>query len=180
MSLDAFCAGTADARPRRTATAAATTVGALADAEPMLALPAAPYPATVIVSRHGRRERGGGVPRQLLLGAARAWPAAAGRNAGTGWAPARWRSHSAAGVLLAAHRLAPDGAGILVRTAGPPRRAGTGRARRRSPPTGRASARATTRPATAARAEAALLLAGLGPDVTVDLADWAELAEVTR
>src|SRR5260221_12889541 len=50
-SLDAFCSGPADARPRRTADGQATTVGALADAEPLLALPAAPYPATIIVSR---------------------------------------------------------------------------------------------------------------------------------
>jgi hypothetical protein len=50
-SLDAFCAGPADARARRTAAGEATTVGALAGAEPLLALPAAPYPATVIVSR---------------------------------------------------------------------------------------------------------------------------------
>ncbi|MGH3407372.1 MAG: hypothetical protein ACRDRJ_33455 [Streptosporangiaceae bacterium] len=35
-------------------------------------------------------------------------------------------------------------------------------------------------PGTAARAEAGKLLAGLGPDVTVDLADWAELAEVAQ
>jgi hypothetical protein len=35
-------------------------------------------------------------------------------------------------------------------------------------------------PGESARAEAGRLLAGLGPDVTVDLADWAELAEVTR
>ncbi len=96
-SLDAFCAGPADARPRRTADGGRTTVGALAGAEPLLALPAAPYPATVIVSRHGRRQRGGRVPRQLLLGAARA-----GRtprcSAGTGWAPARWRSAPRPGV----------------------------------------------------------------------------------
>ncbi len=41
-SLDRFCATTADARPR-----GATTVGALADAEPLLPLPPVPYPATV-------------------------------------------------------------------------------------------------------------------------------------
>jgi hypothetical protein len=35
-------------------------------------------------------------------------------------------------------------------------------------------------PGPSARDEAALLLAGLGPDVTVNLADWADLAEVTR
>jgi hypothetical protein len=46
VSLDRFCATTGDARPRR-----GSTVGALADAEPLLALPAAPYPATVEVTR---------------------------------------------------------------------------------------------------------------------------------
>jgi len=50
-SLDAFCAGPADVRRRLTADGARTTVGVLAGAEPLLALPAAPYPATVIVSR---------------------------------------------------------------------------------------------------------------------------------
>src|SRR2546430_15328693 len=50
-SLDGFCAGPADARPRRTGDGTRTTVGELAGAEPLLALPAAPYPATVIVSR---------------------------------------------------------------------------------------------------------------------------------
>jgi hypothetical protein len=50
-SLDAFCAGPADARPRRAADGEPATVGALAGAEPLLALPAAPYPATITVSR---------------------------------------------------------------------------------------------------------------------------------
>jgi hypothetical protein len=49
-SLDAFCAGPGDARTRRSV-AGPVTVAALAQAEPMLALPAAPYPATVSVSR---------------------------------------------------------------------------------------------------------------------------------
>jgi hypothetical protein len=35
-------------------------------------------------------------------------------------------------------------------------------------------------PGAAARAEAARLLSGLGPEVTVDLARYAELAEVSR
>src|SRR5215467_5459035 len=50
-SLDAFCAGPADARRRPAGDGTWTTVGALAGAEPLLALPAAPYPATVVVSR---------------------------------------------------------------------------------------------------------------------------------
>ena len=40
VSLDRFLAGPGDARERRTATGVRTTVGALADAEPLLALPA--------------------------------------------------------------------------------------------------------------------------------------------
>jgi transposase len=45
-SLDRFCIEVADARPRGDA-----TVGALGDAEPLLALPAQPYPADVVVVR---------------------------------------------------------------------------------------------------------------------------------
>src|SRR5258707_15493780 len=48
--LEVFCPGTADPPPRR-AGGVAPPVGALAGAEPLLALPAGPYPATVTVSR---------------------------------------------------------------------------------------------------------------------------------
>jgi len=50
-SLDRFLAGAGDARERRTPTGQKTTVGKLADAEPLLDLPALPYPATVTVTR---------------------------------------------------------------------------------------------------------------------------------
>lgn len=43
-SLDRFLARAGDARPRRTATGARTTVDVLGDAGPLLALPAAPFP----------------------------------------------------------------------------------------------------------------------------------------
>jgi len=176
-SLDAFCSGTADARRRPAGNGAWTTTGALADAGPMLALPAAPYPATVIVSR------------QIGVNAAVAFrgnsysvpPGLAGAQAqcrhrlGTGtleiWSPA--------GAQLASHRLAPDGAGTLVRTAG--HRADLERVVLAAFTTDRPCERKGNHPpGEPARAEASLLLAGLGPDVTVDLADWAELAEVTR
>src|SRR5262249_21673474 len=49
--LDVFCAGPADARPRRTAGAPGPGVGGPPAAEPRLPLPAAPYPATVIAPR---------------------------------------------------------------------------------------------------------------------------------
>jgi hypothetical protein len=86
---------------------------------------------------------------------------------------------SAAGVQLASHRLAPEGAGTLVRTAG--HRAELERVVLSAFTTDRPCERKGNHPpGGTARAEAARLLAGLGPDVTVDLADWADLAEVTR
>jgi hypothetical protein len=89
---------------------------------------------------------------------------------------------SAAGVPLAVHRLAPDGAGTLVRSA--EHRAELERMVLSAFTTDRPCERKGNHPpGESARAEAALLLAGLGPDVTVDLARYAELAglaEVTR
>jgi transposase len=175
-SLDAFCSGPADARRRRTG-GAATTVGALADAEPLLALPAAPYPATVIVSRvvganaaAGFRGNSYSVPPGLA-----GTEVECRHRLGTSTV----EIYSAAGGLLASHRQAPDGAGTLVRD--PAHRAELERvvlsAFTTSPPCER---KGNHPPGAAARAEAAALLAGLGPDVTVDLADWAELAEVAR
>ena len=175
-SLDAFCSGTADAR-RRKAGGIASTVGALADAEPLVALPAAAYPATVIVSR------------QVGANAAVAFrgnlysvpPGLTGTTVqcrhrlGTGML----EIFSAAGLPLAAHRLAPDGAGTLVRTPG--HRAELERVVLSAFTTDRPCQRKGNHPpGEPARAEATRLLAGLGPDVTVDLADWAELAEVKR
>jgi transposase len=175
-SLDVFCSGTADAR-RRKADGIASTVGALADAEPLLALPAAPYPVTVIVSRQvganaavAFRGNSYSVPPGLA-----GTQAECRRRLGT----STLEIFTPAGVLLAAHRLAPDGAGTLVRTPG--HRAELERVVLSAFTTGRPCERKGNHPPGAgARAEAARLLGGLGPDVTVDLADWAELAEVTR
>ena len=50
-SLDVFCATTGDERERRGPGGERTTVGALADTEPLLALPGAPFPATTEVER---------------------------------------------------------------------------------------------------------------------------------
>jgi len=121
-----------------------------------------------------RRERGGGLPGQLLLGAARA-----GRSPGRVPEPA-WHGH--AGDLLPIRRgagLPPAGPrwrGHPGAHPGAPRRAGAGGAvgvhdRSALPPQGNHP------PGAAARAEAARLLAGLGGEVTVDLARYAELAE---
>jgi len=176
-SLDVFCSGPGDARRRRAGDGAWTTTGALAGAEPLLALPAAPYPATITVSR---------VAGANAAAAFRGnWYSVPPGLAGTRLecrhrlGTAMVEIFSAAGTLLASHRLAPDGAGTLVRTAA--HRAELERAVLSAFTTDRPCERKGNHPpGEAARAEAIRLLAGLGPEVTVDLADWAGLAEVTR
>jgi transposase len=176
-SLDAFCAGPADARARRTADGAATTVGALADAEPLLALPAAPYPATVIVSRTvganaavAFRGNSYSVPPGLAGAQVQCRHRLGGGTV---------EIYSPAGARLAAHRLAPEGAGTMVRTPG--HRAALERVVLSAFTTDRPCRRKGNHPpGAAARAEATRLLAGLGPDVTVDLARYAELAQAAR
>jgi len=173
-SLDGFCAGPADARPRRTAEGAATTVGALAGAEPLLPVPAVPYPATVIVSR----TVGANAAVAFRGNFYSVPPGLAGaqiecRNRlGTGML----EICSPSGARLACHRLAPDGAGTLVRTPGhhaEPERV-VQSAFTTDPPCRR---KGNHPPGAAARAEPVRLLAGLGGEVTVDLARYAELAE---
>lgn len=108
-SLDRFCAGPADQRRR-----GESTVGALADAEPLLALPAAPYPATVTVTRPVadnatvafRGNRYSTPPG--LLGAELTLRHRLGTATVDLIAPS--------GAVLVTHRLAPAGAGQLVRT----------------------------------------------------------------
>jgi transposase len=176
-SLDGFCAGPADARPRRTGDGTRTTVGELAGAEPLLALPAAPYPAAVIVSR----TVGANAAVAFRGNSYSVPPGLAGaqvqcrRRLGT----SMLEICSAAGVVLAWHRLAPDGAGTMVRT--PEHRAELERVVLSAFTTDRPCQRkAGHPPGAAARAEAARLLAGLGGEVTVDLARYAELAEASR
>jgi hypothetical protein len=175
-SLDAFCAGPADARRRR-ADGIWTTVGELADAEPLLALPAAPYPAMVITSR----VVGANAAVAFRGNSYSVPPGLAGTGVqcrhrlGTG----TLEICSAAGVLLASHRLAPDGAGTLVRT--PAHRAELERVVLSAFTTDRPCQRKGNHPpGEAARAEAGRLLTGLGPDVAVDLARYAELAGLAQ
>jgi transposase len=176
LSLDRFLAGPGDARPRRTATSAATTVGALADAEPLLALPPATFPATIEVGRivadnatvafRGNRYSVppglGGIELMLRyrLGSSTV------------------EVHSPAGALLVTHRLAPAGAGATVRTA--QHRDALETAVLSSFTTARPCDRKANRPpGPAALAEAAKLLGPEGRDVVVDLARYAELVEGT-
>ena len=168
-SLDRFCTTTGDARARRTVDGAATTVGALGDAEPLRALPAAAYPATVTVAR---------------VVAANATVAFRGNRYSTppGLAGVelslRHRLGAAtvdvvapSGAVLVTHRLAPAGAGSLVRT--PEHHTALERAVlsafTTTPPCDR---KANHPPGAAAQAEAQRL-AGTGAgdgEVTVDLA----------
>jgi transposase len=106
-SLDRFCVDVADARRRGD-----RTVGELADTEPLLDLPAAPYPATVTVVRT--------VAANALVSL---WgnrysmpPGLAG-----GHVQIRWRlgcdtaDFHAGGVVVVTHQLAPRGAQRTVR-----------------------------------------------------------------
>ena len=83
--------------------------------------------------------------------------------------------HGPSGALLVSHRLAPPGAGAVVRTAA--HRAELERVVLSAFTTDRPCERKANKPpGETARAEAAKLLADLGPDVVVDLAYYAELA----
>jgi len=175
-SLDRFLAGPGDARERRTATGAKTTVGALGDTEALLALPAAAFPATIEVTR---------------IVAANATVAFRGNRYAV--APgltdttltlrhrlgaATVEIHSPAGGLLCAHRLAPSGAGSIVRS--PEQHAALERVVLSAFTTARPCDRKANRPPGAeALAAAAALLGDEGRVVVVDLAAYAALVETS-
>jgi transposase len=174
LSLDRFLAGPGDARARRTATGVTTTVGVLGDAEPLLALPALAFPATIEVTRvvaanatvafRGNRYS---VPPGLTdvdlslrhrLGSATV------------------EIHSPVGGLLAAHRLAPPGAGSIVRSVEHHR--ALERVVLSAFTTERPCDRKANRPpGPEALVAAAALLGNQGRPVAVNLAAYAELAE---
>jgi len=183
LSLDRFCETIADQRlrppgrfqdPSPDGVSEWPTVAELAATEPLMALPAACYPATLqtsvtvddnsSVAFRGNRYsvapglRGSELVLRHRLGSATLEIA------------------SASGLLLATHNLAPDGFGKVVRslehknaleavvldsftTAKPCERKGN------------------CPPGPDARAEAELLLASLGPEVKVDLGAYARLVE---
>jgi len=182
-SLDRFCATVGDARPRplaRLGDAAGKrhpTVGELADAEPLLALPAAPYSATIEVARpvgtdatvafRGNRYS---VPPGLT-----GTELTLRHRLGT----ATLAICSAAGSLLASHRLAVAGAGMIVRT-GAHRAALEGVVLGAFTTDRPCDRKANHPPGPAALAAAARLLGGEGREVTVDLGRYAEFAEGVR
>ncbi len=178
-SLDQFCATVGDARPRPWPDgdqAGRTTVGALAQTEPLLGLPAAPYPATVEVCR-----RVGADATVAFRGNRYSVPPGLDgveltvrHRLGTGTV----EIHAPSGVLLVSHRLAVAGAGQLVRT--PAHRAALEHLVLGAFTTARPCARkANHPPGPAALAAAARLLGRAGGEPTVDLGRYAELADAS-
>lgn len=174
-SLDVFCAGPADARTRATP-AGVVTVAALADAEPLLGLPAAPFPATVRV----QRIVGANAAVAFRGNSYSVPPGLAGVQLSLSHRIGSLTVEiaSPAGGVLVSHRLAPAGAGALVRTAA--HRADLERVVLSAFNNDRPCERKANRPpGHSARAEADKLLGGLGPDVAIDLARYGELAGAT-
>ena len=172
QSLDRFCATTADARPR-----AGSSVGALADAEPLLPLPPSPYPATLELARKVG-------PDATIAFRGNAYSVPHGLAGATVTVRHRLGSHSLeiiapSGAHLAAHDLRRSGMGVVVRT--PEHRAGLEAAvlgaftsARPCQPKGHHP------PGPAARAAAVALLGPEAREVVVDLARYAELVEAVR
>jgi hypothetical protein len=182
VSLDRFWATTGDARLRPPGRYADPdvlvpgerwpTVGALADAEQLMGLPPVPYPATVEVTRPvddratvafrgNRYSVNPGMGGTLLT---------LRHRLGT----STLEVFTPAGGLLVAHRLAPAGAGAVVRT--PTHRAALEAAVLSQFSNEKPCDRKANRPpGTAALAERARLLGGDGAEPTVDLAGMAEV-----
>jgi len=144
------------------------------DAEPLLMLPAAPFPATVVVDRAVADDasfafRGNRYAVPPGLGGA---TVEVRHRLGTSLVSV----HSAAGSVMCEHRLAPAGAGTLVRT--PELRDQLERAVLSALTTARpCDTKANRPPSPEALAEAAKLLGAEGADVVVDLAAYGRLAE---
>jgi transposase len=171
MSVDRFCVTVADARVRD-----GSTVGDLADAEPLLALPEAPFPAVVLevrtvaanalVSLWGNRYS---VPPGLV----------------GGHVQVRWRlgaetfDISAAGAVVATHRLAPRGAQRTVRL--PEHSAALANVVLGAFSTERPCRRKVNRPPSdAALALAAELVGAKGADPVIDLDVYRRVVEGTE
>ena len=186
VSLDRFWASTGDARlrpPGRYADPdeleagqrpAWPTVGALADAEVLVALPPVPFPATVEVVRpvDDRASVAFRGNRYSVAPGLTGVEVTLRHRLGTGTAEV----FSPTGRLLVTHRLAPPGAGSMVRT--PEHRAALEAVVLSQFSTARPCDRKANRPpGSAALAERARLLGPTGAEPTVDLA---VLAEVVR
>jgi hypothetical protein len=170
--LDRFCASVADARRRK-----GGTVGSLADAEPLLALPASPFPAELAVQRivdaqalvafEGNRYS---TPPELL-GQTVTVKARLGELG--------VEIVSATGRRVGRHRRAPSGAAQTIRSAehGAALEAAVLDAFTTAPP---CKAKANRPPGPAALAAAAKLRGEEGGEVRVDLDRYAQIAGAGR
>jgi len=172
-SLDVFLATIGDERERRSPDGERTTVGELADAEPLLALPPAPFPATTEVERvvadnatiayQGNRYS---VPPGLG-----GTTLVVRHRLGASTVDVVARS----GAVLVTHRLAPAGSGALVRST--EHRAALEAAVLSSFTTARPCDKKANRPpGHEALAEAARLLGPIGAEPIVDLFVYDEIA----
>jgi transposase len=176
VSLDHFLATTGDARERRTPEGGRTTVGALAETEPLIALPLAPFPATVVVERTvadnatvafrgNRYSTPPGLSGVVLEVRHRL-------------STPTVEVHAVSGRLIATHQRVTDGLGVVQRL--PEHRQALESAVLAAFTTARPCDRKANRPpGPASLAEAARLLGAEGREVVVDLARYAELVEVT-
>jgi transposase len=113
-SLDVFCVTTGDERARRGPNGERTTVAELADAEPLLTLPPAPFPATTEVERIVADNA------SVAFGGNR-YSVLPGLRSTTLLVRHRLSSPTIdvvapSGAVLVTHRLAPAGSGALVRS----------------------------------------------------------------
>ena len=182
VSLDRFWSTTGDARLRSPARIEQPpvdgsqprwpTVGELADAEPLLALPAAPYPATVeaeAVVDHQASVAFRGNRYSVAPGLAGVTMTLRHRLGTT-----TLEVVGPAGLVLVTHSLAAAGAGTLVRTAG--HREALEKVVLGQFTTARPCDRKANRPPSAAAlAERAKLLGPAGAEPTVDLEQMAEV-----
>lgn len=172
VDLDRFCATTADDRPR-----GGSTVRELGEAEPLLALPAIPYPATIEVAAPvavdatvAFRSNRYSVPHGLAGSEVTLRHRLGGSEL---------EIDAPSGLRLAVHELRPAGAGALVRDEG--HRAGLEAAVLAAFSSARPCERKGHHPpGPEARAAAAALRGAETREVVVDLARYAELAETIR
>lgn len=174
MSLDRFLATVGDGRERRDVAGGRTTVGALADAEPLMALPWAPYPATIVVERTV-------ADNATVAFRGNRYSVPPGLSGSVFEVRHRLSTstievHAASGRLVASHGLVADGMGVTQRL--PEHRRSLEEAVLGAFTTRRPCDRKANRPPSPeALAEAARLLGAEGREPVVDLARYAELTE---
>jgi transposase len=173
-SLDTFCATIGDARERRGPGGERTTVGALGDAEPLLVLPPASFPATTEVGRVV-------ADNASVAFAGNRYSVPPGLSGTTLLVRHRLGAPTVdvvalSGAILVTHRLAPLGSGALVRSI--EHRDALEAAVLSAFTTARPCDKKANRPpGREALAEAARLLGPIGREPVVDLSIYDEIAQ---